>query len=69
MAVGSTTTRAGEAALERLRQWPGEHRVAVVRHGAIEHRGADVLNEAVSDAKSPSGAWPSESGAVGSLTT
>ena len=28
MAVGSTTTRAGEAALERLRQWPGEHRVA-----------------------------------------
>ena len=36
MAVGSTTTRAGEAALERLRQWPGEHRVAVGLSGGVD---------------------------------
>jgi len=36
MAIGSTTTRAGEAALERLRQWPGEHRVAVGLSGGVD---------------------------------
>ena len=36
MAVGSTTTLAGEAALERLRQWPGEHRVAVGLSGGVD---------------------------------
>ena len=36
MAVGSTTTRAGEAALERLRQWPGEHSVAVGLSGGVD---------------------------------
>ena len=36
MAVGSTTTRAGEVALERLRQWPGEHRVAVGLSGGVD---------------------------------
>ncbi|MCB4407226.1 tRNA 2-thiouridine(34) synthase MnmA [Synechococcus sp. MU1642] len=36
MAVGSTTTSAGEAALERLRQWPGDHRVAVGLSGGVD---------------------------------
>ena len=36
MAIGSTTTRAGEAALERLRQWPGDHRVAVGLSGGVD---------------------------------
>lgn len=36
MAVGSTTTRAREAALEHLRKWPGEHRVAVGLSGGVD---------------------------------
>ena len=36
MATGTTITRAGEAALNRLRNWPGEHRVAVGLSGGVD---------------------------------
>ena len=36
MALGTTMTEAGEAALGRLRQWPGEHRVAVGLSGGVD---------------------------------
>ena len=36
MALGTTMTEAGEAALTRLRQWPGEHRVAVGLSGGVD---------------------------------
>ena len=36
MATASTTTRAGAAALDRLRNWPGDHRVAVGLSGGVD---------------------------------
>ena len=36
MATASTTTRAGAAALDRLRHWPGDHRVAVGLSGGVD---------------------------------
>ena len=36
MALGITMTEAGEAALTRLRQWPGEHRIAVGLSGGVD---------------------------------
>ena len=36
MALGTSMTGAGEAALTRLRQWPGEHRVAVGLSGGVD---------------------------------
>lgn len=36
MSSGHSSTPAGQAALERLRQWPGEHRVAVGLSGGVD---------------------------------
>ena len=36
MTSGTTVTAAGQAALERLRNWPGEHRVAVGLSGGVD---------------------------------
>ncbi|BEV35736.1 tRNA 2-thiouridine(34) synthase MnmA [Synechococcus sp. M16CYN] len=36
MALGVSITKAGEAALKRLRQWPGERRVAVGLSGGVD---------------------------------
>ena len=36
MSSGLSSTPAGQAALERLRQWPGEHRVAVGLSGGVD---------------------------------
>ena len=36
MSSGLSSTPAGQAALERLRQWPGDHRVAVGLSGGVD---------------------------------